>query len=143
MIETATKVCSRCGEEKELEEFHRRSSASDGRRSECRSCWRAYYDSRGPELRARRRAAYRHTGRADHRLKRYGLTPEAFAAMLEEQGSKCAICRASLVEEVLVDHDHETGRVRGLLCRPCNSGIGHLGDDPARVRAALTYLEES
>lgn len=140
---TSTKTCSRCQEEKPLEEFPRRARSSDGRAPACSSCVAVYYGQRQERIREVRRDHYERVGRDQHRLKRYGLTPEAFAALLTEQGSRCAICRSLMVEEVIVDHDHETGRVRGLLCRPCNSGIGHLGDDPARVRAALAYLEES
>jgi len=78
-------------------------------------------------------------GRA--RLKRYGLAPEAYDLMLAEQGGVCAICRGPEVRTFHVDHDHLTGRVRGILCASCNHVLGRMKDDPALLRAAAAYLE--
>jgi hypothetical protein len=76
---------------------------------------------------------------------RYGISLEVYNAMLEQQGGVCAICgeKCRTGESLAVDHHHETGVVRGLLCRACNGAIGALGDDPEIIRAALRYLEES
>lgn len=71
----------------------------------------------------------------------YGIEPEAFDRMLAEQGGLCAICATAPTGQWNIDHDHSTGAVRGLLCSPCNIGIGQLHDDPVLVRAALAYLE--
>jgi hypothetical protein len=71
----------------------------------------------------------------------YGMTAEDYAGLLEAQGNACAICGGEWTNgRPHVDHDHKTGKVRGLLCGPCNTGIGHLKDDPARLAAAITYL---
>jgi hypothetical protein len=78
------------------------------------------------------------------RLKgKYGLTVEQFDAMLADQGGTCAICGTDQpgTKGWCVDHCHHTGRVRGVLCTPCNTGIGQMKDDPARLRAAAAYLE--
>ncbi len=87
------------------------------------------------------------TSRANQ-LRRYGLTIDSYEALLQAQGRACAICGDTNPknyrgrnESFCVDHDHVTGKVRGLLCNLCNNGIGALGDDPERVRAALAYLE--
>lgn len=65
--------------------------------------------------------------------------------MLVRQGSACAACRTSdwggKDGKPHVDHDHATGKIRGLLCANCNTGLGMFGDDPARLRAAAAYLE--
>lgn len=83
-------------------------------------------------------------------LEKYGLTFEAYAAMLEAQAGVCAIClrdpgkqnAISLkVNDFCVDHSHVTNKVRGLLCDHCNRAIGLLGDDPAVLRSAASYLE--
>jgi Recombination endonuclease VII len=77
-------------------------------------------------------------------IKRYGITPEEYRAMVEEQDNKCAICfNLSPTANLYIDHDHTTGKVRGLLCRDCNSGIGLLHDDPALLQNALWYLKEN
>jgi hypothetical protein len=72
----------------------------------------------------------------------YGLSPEAWDALLAKQNGACAICKKDLRDDVMtvVDHDHETGAVRGILCRTCNLGLGHLKDNPELLRAALAYL---
>jgi hypothetical protein len=72
---------------------------------------------------------------------RYGVTPEQYAEMLKKQNDACAVCENPFEQEPFVDHCHETGRVRGLLCRHCNTGIGMLKDDPALMRKAALYVE--
>ena len=87
--------------------------------------------------------------RENHRsvwLKKYGLTPETFDAMLVAQGGGCAICGTLVVPvrgSFCVDHDHATGRVRGLLCVECNSGLGQFKDDRALLRASIDYLSRA
>lgn len=73
---------------------------------------------------------------------KYGLTRGQFMDLLAEQGGVCAICQeAEILEAYLtVDHCHDTGEVRGLLCRACNGGLGLFRDDPSRLEAALEYL---
>ena len=70
----------------------------------------------------------------------YGLTPEDFEAMVATQGGRCAICGRISDARLHIDHDHETGAVRGLLCADCNGGVGLPGDDPDRAEAAAAYL---
>jgi hypothetical protein len=63
--------------------------------------------------------------------------------MVEQQGGGCAICHKPLKldRDTVIDHDHATGRIRGVLCRKCNIGIGQLRDDPTIVASALAYLK--
>lgn len=75
------------------------------------------------------------------RLRKYGLTPERYLDLVEEQDGRCAICRRVSKRELSIDHCHRTGPVRGLLCTSCNIGLGLFGDDPERLRAALAYLD--
>jgi hypothetical protein len=72
---------------------------------------------------------------------RYNLTPEEFESMAAALGGRCAICRTA-PERLVVDHDHTTGRVRGLLCDGCNTGLGKFADSPERLRAAIDYLKD-
>lgn len=78
-------------------------------------------------------------------LNRYGLTLAEYYELLAKQDGRCAICQRraeELPQRLAVDHDWQTGRVRGLLCVNCNSGIGQLADDPQRVARALRYLQQ-
>lgn len=76
------------------------------------------------------------------RLRKYGLTDEQYAEMLDQQDGRCAICRTDDygIKGPQIDHCHDTGQVRGLLCNRCNLGIGQLGDDPERMEAAARYV---
>lgn len=81
--------------------------------------------------------------REKQKLRQYGLTPEQYAEMLAKQGGVCAICHlvCSTGRKLAVDHDPETGRVRGLLCTNCNQGIGKFHDDIEKLQAAILYLQ--
>jgi hypothetical protein len=69
------------------------------------------------------------------------ITPTEYARRLQEQGGVCAICKLPPGEKQLaVDHDHETGEIRGLLCNDCNLGLGFFRDDPDLLRHAGAYL---
>ena len=114
---------------------------------------------RSPEDAARRKAQHDkwlelHPGhiqkyRIEYNLrKKYGLTKEAFDAMLTGQGGVCAICGKSDFSTghgkcPVVDHDHETGVIRGILCFGCNIGIGAFKEKIAIVKAAVDYLERT
>lgn len=74
-------------------------------------------------------------------LKRaYGITVEQYDAMLKKQKGRCAICRRKPVYKLSVDHCHKTGRVRGLLCRPCNNALGNIEDRIKTAEAIVAYL---
>lgn len=75
-------------------------------------------------------------------LKTYGLTLEQYEALYEAQGGVCYICQRATgkVRRLAVDHDHATGYVRGLLCKPCNSMLAHLRDDPVAFQRSARYL---
>ena len=70
---------------------------------------------------------------------KYPPTEEQREAMIRQQGGKCAICSRRGVD-LVADHDHDTGNMRGMLCYQCNSGIGMLGDSPYRLMMAANYI---
>lgn len=80
--------------------------------------------------------------RRAHQLKKYGMTYVEYCAMLAAQDGLCAICRNEFQSrrETNVDHCHTTGKVRAILCGPCNRGIAFFGEDPARIDKAAAYL---
>lgn len=78
----------------------------------------------------------------NHRKRMYGVTDDDLTGMLTEQIGLCPICSANIQDSFHVDHDHKTGRVRALLCRACNVGLGHFRDDPSALRMAANYLEK-
>jgi hypothetical protein len=76
--------------------------------------------------------------------KKYGISIEQYDQMLADQDHRCALCLSSEHDarggRLAVDHDHATGVVRGLLCGPCNTGLGKLGDSVDGLRRAIAYL---
>jgi len=162
-----TKVCWVCGERKPISEFYKAAGCVDGRRGDCRTCFQAAAKARreaNPELkdiarqrtqrwrednperyaenlrRFKEKGGMKRTLRKWHLRTKYGLTPEHYEEMLERQGGGCAICGKPPGDTALhVDHCHETGRVRGLLCFSCNAGLGQFKHDPELLEAALTY----
>lgn len=95
--------------------------------------------------------AYGRSHKEQHRnaylRRKYGLSHWDIERMFEEQGKRCAICGCDLTyavkREKHVDHDHNSGAVRGILCRKCNTGVGMFCDNPASLRAAADYLERA
>jgi len=130
------KLCTWCKTEQPHSEFRADKRRKDGLRNECRSCARAY---------AARWARKNYTPQRAAKGK-YGLSPEVYDFLMKAQDQRCAICyepfdRSQHSKRPCVDHDHETGRIRGLLCRQCNVGIGNLRDDPDILYAAMRYLQ--
>jgi len=161
------KRCRICGETKPFEAFYRASGMKDGHRGECKPCFQAErrrkYDSADAVARVKRwrdnnrerydsyRAEYRNRPERKRAMRdlyyrrTFGITADDVDALLEKQDGKCAICGGEPARENgwHVDHDHNTGRIRGVLCQRCNHAIGLLDEDPERLRAAADYLESA
>ena len=145
------KECSTCHASKPVEEFPFKNRARGWRRGRCFPCQAAYWRenrARDPEKHRQSVRAYRARNpekyRADGRKRYYGLSVEDTAAMLEAQQHKCGICACEIhdgFDGFCVDHDHASGRIRGLLCRKCNVLLGMAGDRPEVFAAAIAYLE--
>ena len=164
---SAGKTCWKCGSFKSFDEFHRATGMKDGHRGECKDCSRAdrrqwYQQNRekviakvqrwreeNPERyqewlkknRAENSEQRRESNRRGHLRRKYGLSIEVYEFLCLVQDQKCAICGEE-VEKLHVDHEHGTGRVRGLLCGKCNKAIGLLNDDPELLSAAARYLQK-
>lgn len=72
--------------------------------------------------------------------RKFNLTPEQYQIMVDKQNGVCAICKGTCSRKLAVDHDHKTGKVRGLLCNSCNRGLGYLKDNKENLQNALEYL---
>jgi hypothetical protein len=121
---SGTKPCSGCKEELPLSSYYLR---KDGYyQSRCQSCMQA----------SNRKWA--DANQIPRKARRYGVCEEVLASMFDDAAGRCGICDRE--RELHVDHCHDTGRVRGLLCGPCNRSIGVLGDNVEGLRRALRYL---
>ena len=127
-----SKRCPDCAEIKALDLFPRHRSQLDGRGVYCKPC----HNKRGRENK-RRNGGNRHY----HLKGRYGIGVAEVELMMSAQGGLCALCRTRPATQV--DHDHETGAIRGILCLYCNAGLGAFRDDPRIIASAIEYLERA
>jgi Recombination endonuclease VII len=124
----------------------RRSAHRQAHKPQNRERARRYRETNKEEINKRARARYhahKHESASPARkaqLRRYGISPAEYDALLAKQGGACAICRKRSKGRLCVDHCHVTGMVRGLLCNECNGALGYLKDDQASLVAALAYL---
>ena len=136
-----TKICIHCNVRKRTNSFYFNKTMRDGLRSTCKECdykytqeWREANPQRGRE--------HQRKGRLK---RRYGLTLTAYAALKEAQGNCCAACGISfqsmINKHIHVDHDHASGKIRGILCRGCNVALGAMTDDPVKITSLLKYIE--
>jgi len=160
------KQCKKCGAIKALDEFYRCAGTRDGYRGDCKVCnleakharyvanpapakarakrWQqanpervnAYYRTRRLEPEVKRRE------RAGHLMRKYGMTVDQYDAMLEGQGGGCFICGRPPREDISlhVDHDHSTGKFRGILCFCCNNALADFQEDPELLKKAASYV---
>lgn len=127
MLRDGLRRCNGCQQVKVLEEYHRRNS---GYQYACKECVATGH--RADRTKSRLRSWKSH-------LKiKYGLTLDDFNVMLLAQSGRCGVCSEPMVK-VCVDHCHDTGKIRGLLCDPCNSRL-HQGVTEEWFRAAAKYL---
>lgn len=139
------KQCTRCKESQPLSEFAPDSRYVGGRKNQCRECGRAA--SRKSAAKRKLRDPYRHRKSMLHC--KFGMTEGDYELLLAKQGGGCAICRRAATETrrkgkpakfLDIDHCHQTGKIRGLLCGRCNVGIGSFEDDVSLLRGAIAYL---
>lgn len=145
-----TKTCTKCSRTLPLAEFHNNKTCRDGKRHQCKHCVGAAnreWQARNPEHAKacwKRSAKKQYTGekRLLRKLKEYGITPEQFENMQAFGGHKCHICGNPFDLYPYIDHCHESGAVRGILCFRCNTAIGSLRDNPTLIRRAADYVEQ-
>jgi hypothetical protein len=124
------KWCPGCDQVLPLEDFARTKATAGGHHGYCRPC----HNANG------RASRDRVGGARTYRLKRrYGMSAQEVDAMAASQGGLCALCREAPAEHV--DHDHRTGRVRGVLCFNCNGGLGQFRDREDLLASAIAYLQ--
>ena len=147
------KVCSKCRINKPFSEYFKDNIRKIGIRCKCKVCckadtmeWRGRHNSDYNSYMAMWRAKNPGRTYATHIKRRYGFAKSDYEAMLLEQQNQCKICGklgnpSKAREKLFVDHCHKTKKVRGLLCRGCNSAIGHMNDNVDWLYKAISYLK--
>ena len=115
------KFCPRCKKVQDVKNFHSDSSRGDGRGGYCKLCFKERKDYP-----------------TSYHL--YGIKPKDYRFLMSKQAGCCAICYSFDVKKLSIDHDHKTGKVRGLLCGHCNLGLGQFRNNPMYLLEAVKYL---
>jgi len=149
------KRCCRCKTRYPLFNFHKSTRNIDGLRGYCKSCStemnKEYYHN-NKEKEAVRQKIWNDnnkesralTHRKNNYKRNYGITIEEYEEMLDEQDGKCSICNTDTPSDgkrLHIDHNHNTGKVRGLLCNNCNHGLGQFKDNQNLLAMAIQYLK--
>lgn len=139
MVRELGRECKSCGQYFLWEFFNRNSHGKNGHYSNCKTCSRQKAVQR-----------YHEKDKFTYLLRTYGLTKDQFLLMYEAQDKRCAICQNEIFpqqnngpDQLAVDHCHETGHVRGLLCNHCNRGLGMFKENKTSLQNAIKYLEKA
>jgi Recombination endonuclease VII len=146
------KKCIGCGETKDLSLFAVVKKNKDGHSGKCKQCiherWKAWYESNAEAKKNNAEANKKYYNselgqqRAfEKRLKKYNLTEQQYQDLFEVSNGLCQICKEENATDI--DHNHQTGEVRGLLCPKCNKALGGFKDDPELLKSAIEYLNIS
>lgn len=135
-----TNTCGKCHQELPVSEFNKDRSRKSGYAWHCKKCRKEYdqgyhSDNRTERLENMRKVSY---------ARRYKISIEQYDAMFEQQNNQCAICGDSAGykgKRLAVDHNHETGEIRGLLCDRCNLVLGKVKDNPDLLAEMVAYLK--
>jgi len=131
------KVCSICSIRKPLAEFHKKSNSPNGYKAECGTCAKA----RWQDWADKNRETLRESDRRRHYQREYGLSKPEAGQLVESRQGTCQICKTNC--QIVIDHNHATGQIRGLLCSKCNSILGFAADRVEILEAAIQYLKET
>ena len=139
-------ICSKCGESKELKDYPYRKETNKYR-PYCKECKnkenREWYQkgSNAEKTKAQVRK-YKRNNKDRVRCSKHKIDLDTLHNMLDNQQYKCKICGIKgTIETLFIDHDHSTGKVRGLLCHYCNTGLGFFKDSTSSLKSAIKYLK--
>lgn len=136
------KTCSSCGEDKPLEAYRFKKGGLHLKHSFCKVCEASKQKARREKLKEENYEKYC-LDIQDRMLKQnYKISLEEYQEMLAEQEYVCAICGETCSKNLAVDHNHVTGKIRGLLCQRCNRGLGFFADSTHKLQNAIKYLKE-
>ena len=146
-----TKVCTKRKAEKDVGEFYRDSTKPDGRRPDCKKCLDNSQSKMGQLYKQTHRSEIALSAKNCIYKKKYGITLDQYNKMVAEQNGVCAICgqpeniKGTTINPrgLAVDHNHNTGKIRGLLCGRCNRAVGLIKDRWEIAQNMMYYLKRT
>lgn len=142
-LKLQTKLCRKCGQRKLLSDFYKESRHKDGVHSYCKIC----FCKQTKGYKQRNKEKVKISSRSLHLKKTFGITLESYKEILLKQNGVCAICGRpetatfrGKIRALSVDHNHNTGQVRGLLCDNCNHVIGAAKENVSILHSAIRYI---
>lgn len=160
MLVPPTKCCSGCKEKKSFSDFWKNKNRKDGYCNECKKCltkrqqepqnkkrkqkYTKEYQKR-PKVKERlrklsKKPKYKETVKKGQLRRKFGLTLDEYYKMIQQQKGLCIICK---FPEIVVDHNHKTNKVRGLICQRCNKILGFAQDDINLLQGCINYLKDN
>ena len=136
------KKCAKCKKDKELSFYSKRTASPDGRYAYCKDCSRELDRKRQGRRYVPLSKEASRLKSFNWRLKTFGLTLEDYNKLKLAQSLRCGICGVEENKSFNIDHDHSTGKVRGLLCGPCNRAIGLFKESEQALLSAVNYLRK-
>jgi len=141
ILERTHKKCSVCKKEFLLGDFY--TYQKNGRtayQARCKKCANEYNNGRYHKQTSEQRKRRKELAHRSHLSRKYNLTTDEFSTMIVKQNNKCKICECDM-ERPEVDHNHDTGEVRGLLCKPCNLSLGLLKENTQTLNSMISYIK--
>lgn len=137
-------VCGKCKQILSTSEFHKQTRSKTGHQDWCKVCRKEWKHEERKEYHKTRYHSNKDAWLNNNYKKKYKITLEEYDKLLKEQNNSCAICNQTCITDrrLAVDHNHTTGKVRGLLCTKCNSLLGQANDDTAILTQAINYLKK-
>jgi hypothetical protein len=133
-------VCKKCKVNKPITEYYKTTDRKSGHKTICKECIKA------DPLTDVKKEYMKKYGKEYYLKTKYNLSKDEYNKLLQEHNHKCAICSVDEVDalkgKLYVDHCHNTGKIRGLLCHHCNTGIGMLKDSTKILALAISYLNK-
>lgn len=146
------KVCTKCKQEKSILEFCKRTNSKDGLDYICKKCnvaahkkWYKLNKSKAKKSRTDWRLRNLDKIRNNNLIKKFGITLKQYNKMFQEQQGCCAVCsrhQGELKKGLAVDHNHENGEIRQLLCGNCNTSLGLMKDNVVLLQKLIEYVQK-
>ena len=144
------RTCYICRIEKDINDFYKNKGQPSGYDFKCKDCKKEYNKNHKSHMKEsskiwadEHKERVKEISRKGHLKRKYSISPEDYNRLMKQQNNKCLICHRIPDKKLFIDHNHKTGKVRGLLCQNCNLMIGNAGEDINILLSGIEYLRRN